>query len=730
MAGRRYLLKTTESGRVPGSRNRTSGIWDKVKHQDLWLAAIMLILMVLVQSPARAQEHYDQLSDVGTGSLLAKSSAGYQGLLRLGSDFDIAVTGMMLKARVVQRFSNQTQDWLAATYVFPLPADSAVHGMRIRIGERIIEGVIKERQQAKQLFVKAKQEGKQAGLMAQERANLFTTQVANIAPGDTIEVAFEYLQTLHYESGEFSVRLPLTLTPRYIPGNRTGELSANGWSFPTDQVPDAPAVTPPQVAAVADPASHQARVSLVLTPGFDLAGVTSPFHDIRIKREQALYRIEPRQNPVVMNRDLVISWRPVAQQSPAAAVFTETRSLPGAASPARHALLMVMPPEAAFNDIIPPRELLIVIDTSGSMSGASIIQAKAAVLMALERLRPGDRFNLMEFNSSHRSLFSAPQMAEQHALQQARQFVQQLRANGGTEMRGALQSAFAAPADESFLQQVVFITDGSVGNEHALLALIHQQLGNRRLYTVGIGAAPNEFFMRKAAEFGRGSFAMIGSQQQVQAQMSALFDRIEKPVMTDLEVLVGNAKAEWFPQHIPDLYAGQPLVVHGRFSQWPDSIVVSGRFSGQRWQQRLQLQKPGSDQEETRGVATLWAREKVQALEDEGTRQGNRDLHRASILELGLSYGIVTRLTSFVAIAREVVRNPADALKQASVPNLMPEGSTRQPPSVGMPQTALGVHQQFMLGLISLLVALLLGCLKYSCHFSAIGFTASRRAKS
>ena len=775
MASRRYLLTTDPSqqshnqqhpfaapGQLPQPGRQS--LWDRVRHQDLWLAAAMLILLVLLQSPARAdQETYDTLAEVGTGALVAERDGHYVGLMRLGTELALTVSGLVVQTSVKQRFQNDSADWVEATYVFPLSSNSAVNRMRITMGERVIEGVVREKQQARALFVKARQEGKQAGLLEQQRPNLFTTRVTNIAPGAAVVVDFEYLQRLDYQQGEFSVRVPLTITPRYIPGGAQSQndsepatesmdvqIGSTGWGFATDQVPDAPEITPPQMLQPQDARSHRAKVSLQLNPGFELAEVTSPFHEIRVTRQSGSYQVEPTQNPVVMNRDLVARWRPVVSSAPAAAVFLEEKALPAAAiesiepensttNAARHALLMVMPPQQAFADMIPPRELLIIIDTSGSMSGASIEQAKAAVIMALDRLRPGDRFNVIEFNSSHRLLFPQPHMAEQRWLQQARRFVQNLRADGGTEMAGALAAAFATPQDEGFLRQIVFITDGSVGNERGLFELIHQRLGNSRLYTVGIGAAPNEFFMRKAAEFGKGTFAMVGSQDQVKVEMAALFDRIEKPVLTDLRVSLEPAvsgggpgepvSAEWFPRNIPDLYAGQPLVVHGRFSAWPENVLVEGSFAGQPWRQRLPIAS-GSVPGNSPGVATLWAREKVQSLEDEGTRQGQRDHYKQAILTLGLAYGIVTRFTSFIAVSSDVVRDQADPLQQKAVPNLMPAGSAQAPPSVGMPRTALGIHQRLFLGGLSSLGAFILVWLKYGCHFTAIRFPSAQESVS
>ena len=743
MSSRRYLLSADQAS---GQRNR---FWDRVTPGQLVLAATALVLAMLLQArvAVAGDERYSDLAAVGTGAMVVEQGAGYQGLLRLNSHFDLKVTGMLVHARVTQAFKNNSQDWVAATYVFPLPSNSAVNSMRMIIGEREIEGIIKERRQAQQIFVKAKRQGKQAGLLEQQRPNLFTTRVANIGPGEQIDVEFSYLQTLQLADNEFTLRLPLTLTPRYVPGvvdseqtvepanQQTFILPTHGWAYATDQVPDAPAVTPPQLThgqlmQSGNSASHQATIELDLQPGFDLAEVHSPYHDISTQRTSDHYQITTKKSSVIMNRDFVLTWRPVPQQAPQAALF-QAPEHPDA-PPSQHALLMLMPPQAASAAVVPPRELIIVVDTSGSMAGTSIVQAKQAVLMALNRLRSQDRFNLIEFNSSHRALFPNSQPAEPRQINQARRFVQGLKANGGTEMAAALNAAFRFPVDEALLRQVVFITDGSVANEHALFELIHRGLGNSRLYTVGIGSAPNAFFMRKAAEFGKGTYAMIGAQQEVQQAMQGLFSKIEKPMMTNISVQAAGVETEMFPQVIPDLYQGEPLVVHARFARWPNEIQVQGEFNGQPWQRVFPIgrQQPGES-----GIRTLWAREKVQHLEDLGTKAGQRNQYQADITQLGLDYGIVTRFTSFVAVAKEPVRPPGEPLQNKPLPNLMPSGSQQQPPSVGMPQTALGLSQRLLLGVLSLLAALLLWAItsrkvKYRCHYSVIGLPIGQESVS
>ena len=720
-------------------------------------------------STASEQEVFKSLNDIGSGSLVSRGKNGLQNLTRLTSDIDLSVSGLVVQAKVSQHFRNQSNQWIEATYVFPLPSNSSVNKMQIKIGDRMIKGMIKERNQAKQIFTQAKQQGKQAGLLEQQRANLFTTQVANIGPGETIEVAFQYLQTLDYNQGKFSLRVPLTLTPRYIPSDKTSnkegsiternainedvtspELTAGtrslnspaplnfsqqGWALPTTEVPDAHKITPPQIHRPTDQHSHRATLSVTLNPGFDIAEVNAALHDISTVKQGNHYRITPKHNPVLMNRDFVLSWQPVVGQTPQGALFVEsltpeTENQEVETSENRrdsktgkhnqeqhHALIMVLPPEQTQQAQILPRELWVILDTSGSMAGTSLEQAKNAVLMALDRLRPDDRFNLVEFNSTHRTLFTDAVRAEPHHVNQAKQFVHALQANGGTEMAGALKTVLQHPKTTSYLKQVVFMTDGSVGNEHDLLTLIHRHIDDSRLFTIGIGSSPNDFFIRKAAEMGRGKFAMINHQDQVDQEITALFDQIEQPILTDISINTDENVAV-YPTKIPDIYAGQPIVLNARFSTWPSEFTLIGNQGGKPWQQTLSLGSQTSGSNPSPGVATLWARKKVQALEDSGTRSGNRNLHEAEILQLGLDYSMVTRFTSFVAVSEEITRKPNERLASKSIPNLMPAGSKQQAPSVGLPNTAIGIPFQLASGTLLLALAIMLSGRRFNLNKS------------
>ncbi|MEZ5508284.1 MAG: marine proteobacterial sortase target protein [Gammaproteobacteria bacterium] len=670
-------------------------------HWDLLLSILMLIVMVIIMSPAHASERYTRADDVGAGQLLVKDAGGWQALLTLSTRYDVQVSGLQARLQLQQTFRNDSADWVEADYVFPLQDNAAVSAMDIRIGERIIQGRVKEREQARQEYVQARAQGQRAGLVEQQRPNLFTSRVANIGPGETVTVNLTVIQPLHYDQGRVELRLPTTLTPRYIPGApaeaTSTVLQGSGWAFATDAVADAPAITPPQTRSVgAD--SHQASIHIDLQPGFVLAQLDAPYHRLSQQQHGDRYQIQPDNGAITMDRDFVLRWAPVPQQAPVAAVFHET------VNDQAHAMLMVLPPVDETALVIPPRELILIIDTSGSMAGVAMPQAQQALDFALQQLRPEDAFNVIEFNSDFQLLFNDVVKATADNLQQARRFVSRLRADGGTEMLPALQAAFDLPNRSEFLRQIVFITDGSVGNENALFQLIEQRIGNDRLYTVGIGSAPNQYFMRKAASAGRGTFTLIGAQNEVQQQMQTLFDKIRRPVLTSVQLDTAGRCDETYPNPLPDLFAGEPLLVHLRCSERPQQIHLTGTFQQQPWQTRLHTHP---DQPDSAGIATLWARAKVTHLQDVARQTGDAQAAKADIIQVGLDYQIITPFTSFIAVEQVIARPEQTPLRSEAVPSLMPQGAQQLAPGVGYPATALDLEWHWLLGLLCALAALL-----------------------
>jgi len=660
----------------------------------LWVLALVLVLQALPE-PLSAEELTPNQAQAG--SLLWKMAGGYSTATTINTDVDMQISGLVARVSIRQEFRNEGSEWVEGVYVFPLPDRAAVDQMRLHIGDRFIEGEIREKEQARKEYEEAKRSGKKTSLVQQQRANLFTTSVANVAPGELVVVEIEYLEDLRYEDGRFSIRVPMTLTPRYIPGQALPDRQGSGWAPDTDRVTDASLITPPQVTASKN---HRIALTAEINAGMPLEIIASRYHPVNVTENGGRYIVSLDGAVTVMDHDFELVWQPVPSAEPRAMAFTETID----GKPFH--LLMVMPPD--FDEAPPvtvPRETIFIIDTSGSMHGVSISQAKRAVQLAIEALKPGDLFNVIEFNSHTTALFPHSMQASSINVGNALSFVKQLQADGGTEMRPALNLAMEAPPQETHLRQIVFITDGSVGYEDEMFSMIEQKLGAARLFTVGIGSAPNSLFMRKAAEAGRGSFTFISALHEVREKMDALFKKLEHPQVTDIEVQwPSGVLVDSYPSTVPDLYLGEPITVKARASgtfRPGDTVRVSGNAVSGGWATELVLgEMAGSE-----GVAALWARARIGELMDIERRGGKSEEVRADILETALTHHLVSKYTSLIAVDKTPVRPAGDPLSSEQVPNLMPYGQSTNA-IFGFPATATDGPALRIMGLAWLLSAL------------------------
>ncbi len=674
---------------------------------------VIVLAMVLESHAAQdgGQERGVELSAVQQGSLLF-SATGEGGQLypapRLSQDVKIYITAMTARTLVRQRFTNNTDQWQEAIYVFPLPDEAAVDRLRMRIGERVIEGEIREKEEAQKLYNEARQAGKKASLLSQERPNIFTMAVSNIAPGEEIEVEIEFQQLVGLESGIFSLRFPMVVGPRYIPGSPLGQgdqevplkVSGTGWAMDTDRVADASRITPP-VAAVGQGDLDSVRLMVELAAGFPVARVESLYHGITVVDEREGVKVIRFNGEVRADRDFVLEWQAQASIKAEAALFGEQL---GAES---YLLLMLSPPTVKSQEEAAPRELIFVLDTSGSMAGPSIVQASEALILAISRLGERDRFNVIEFNSSTSKLFDRARTADAGNRAAAIRFVSSLMANGGTEIAKALVEALDSRIDHKRIRQVLFVTDGSVGNEQELLDLIATRLGDSRLFTVGIGSAPNSYFMSRAARMGRGSYVYIGKKSEVQLKMGQLFAKLEHPAITDILLESSSGQAlEYYPYPIPDLYAGEPLVVSLKLPKGAahDSLRVSGRLAVAVWKRELAV----ANMPERPGVATLWARKKIRNLMDSLALGATPKETREEVLKVALSHHLVSKYTSLVAVDREPVRPVTETLHKSPLANALPAGWQARKIFGGTAQTATPAGMRILLGLCLLALALLL----------------------
>ena len=662
----------------------------------------------------------------------------------LASEVEISVAGLVSRVTVRQHFINPTRVWMEGIYVFPLPERAAVDRLTMTVGGREIAGRIMERAEARKAFEAAAAQGQRASLLSSERANVFTTALANIGPGEEIVIEIEYQDRVAYADGRFSLRFPMVVAPRYTPPNVAPLAEA-----PSPRVQRA-AAAGGRDRDLFGPVRHPdagpgnpVTLAVTLDPGLPLASLESLYHPVAIaKLDPRRRRITLAEGRMPANRDFVLEWRPKLGAAPEAAVFAEERD-----GETYLTVLVVPPNPEAEAESVPgiPRDLIFVIDTSGSMHGPSIAQAAKALEHALARLGPNDRFNVIRFASATDSLFQDVQPASPRNLRAAIAYLRALRAEGGTNMLPALLRALGGRVDPERLRQVVFLTDGAVGNEAELFEAIAGLLGERRLFTIGIGSAPNSYFMRKAAELGRGSFTYIGDVAQVGARMGALLDKLARPALTGVTLAWPDdlpARAERYPDPVPDLYAGEPVSFSAKLpglalDQLSGTLTLRGRRGGAAWERRLEL----SGAEPAPGVAAIWARSKIDHIEDGRYRRENPAEVRGKALAVALHHELVTRYTSLVAIDERPARPPEAGLEVREIPRNLPAGwswehvfGTEQPPlemrnlapglmrkinavgqpggpagqAIGLPQTATSAELQALAGAALVALGLLL----------------------
>jgi Ca-activated chloride channel family protein len=670
---------------------------------------IIFIYLLTISSANVNLELFEEtvtLNDAKRGSLLIETDQAGQYHLAPTVDTNVQmdITGLVARVSVTQHFTNTSSEWVNGIYVFPLPEKSAVDHMNMIIGERIIEGKIKERKHAKQIYEQAERQGKKASLVEQQRPNIFTNSVANIGPNEKVTISIQYQQTLSYDQGQFSIRFPMVVGIRYIPGTqKVAGFNGSGWSMNTNEVLDASSITPP-VTAVNQGHDNPVSININLKAGFPLINVESSYHTISKQvLEDNIYVIQLASQTTSANRDFELTWRPQTTHEPQAALFTQNKDNE------RYALLMLMPPEVDWSkQQVLKKEVIYVIDTSGSMSGESIQQAKQALLLGLSQLKSEDWFNIIQFNSYTESFSEHALPARKNNIDRAKAYVNSLHADGGTEIAPALNTALSNVNNSERLRQVIFLTDGSVGNEVQLFGIIKKKLNYSRLFTVGIGSAPNSYFMSEAASIGRGTFTYIGKIEEVQEKMSQLLQKLNYPVLSDIEILwQDDSDIDYWPNPVHDLYIGEPLIVSLKLPKDQKILTIQSNTQQTNWSTSL----PITNGSQATGLNVLWARNKIQSLNQKISRGAEADEIKQEITKLGLEHHIVTKHTSLVAVDLTPTKTTNEMSVNKAVPAKKPHGWEMKIPSQfqgKIPQGATAAQLNLLLGVLLLLSGLLL----------------------
>ncbi|MDO6427931.1 marine proteobacterial sortase target protein [Thalassotalea sp. 1_MG-2023] len=633
-------------------------------------------------------EQYGQVQQ-GSFFLQQENQQGYLLSPLLDTKVDMTVTGLIARAIVTQEFTNSTTEWVNGIYAFPLPENAAVDHLTMKIGERTIVGKIQPKQKARKLYQQAKSAGKKASLLVQNRPNLFTNHVANIGPGETISVTIEYQQAITFDKNLFSLRFPTTITQRYLPSSPLSSeqksIDENGWgntqpTFENNTVDASKEGAPPM---------HKLAMNITLNSGFELEKIESEQHPIITnKMATGQYNVQLEQD-MIANQDFVLQWQAKPTNQPTAAHFSQ------ATENGHYGMIMLMPPQLTNKTTPLNRDVVFVIDTSGSMAGTSMKQAKNALAWAISDLSSTDTFNVIAFNSTANKVFQQSMPANNANKSTARKYIDQLNANGGTEILSALQLSLGHQTpNPTHIRQVVFITDGAVGNEAELFSYINKHLNQSRLFTVGIGSAPNSYFMTEAALMGKGTYTYVSSVDTVQTKMQQLFGKLKQPVLANLTAQL-NQEVDMYPRQLPDLYQGEPIMLSYFSKQAPEQMLISGKLRQQDWQQTLALQHSGQQS----GLSTLWARRKIAHLSREKYKGQDATTINKQILAIAMEHHLVSEMTSLIAV--DMTPSAKAKSIDSAIKNQRPKGQQGM-----LPQTATPASLQALIALFFLILAL------------------------
>jgi len=589
------------------------------------------------------------------------------------------IAGNLSRVEVTQKFENPFTEPLEATYVFPLPDEAAVDEMEIKIGDRLIKGNIKKREEAKQIYQKAKQEGRTAGLLEQQRDNIFTQSLANIKPGEQIDVIIRYTDSLKFEGGDYEFVFPMVVGPRYIPGT---PLDGSG---DTDQVPDASQITPP-IVPPATRSGHDIGVTVEIDAGMPIFQVHSISHQIQKSERGEIVTVKLGNEDTIPNKDLILRYQ-VASNNTKATVLTQADERGG------HFALYLIPALRYRQDEIVPKDVVFLMDTSGSQRGEPLLKCQELMRRFIHGLNPNDTFTIIDFANTAQKLSETPLSNTPRNIARAIRYVNKLNAGGGTQLLNGIQEVLNFPSPSAGrLRSIVMLTDGYIGNEKAVLSEVQDKLqpGNR-LYSFGVGSSVNRYLINRLAEIGRGIARVVRQDEPTQEVAEKFFQQINNPVLTQIEInWNGKGDApEIYPVAVSDLFAEQPLVLFGRKQDAvAGELQVNGiAAGGEIYQQTFPINfaKGGNV-----AVAQLWGRQKIKHLTNQMFDYEKKSMVD-KVTDTALSYQLLSEYTAFVAVSEEVRVEPGGKSISMEVPVEMAEGVSYEGifgAAVAQPQTA------------------------------------------
>jgi len=679
------------------------------------IALFLLFVVVLILVPAA----FAAEGEMG-GNLEAQLDGRTISLPVLKTDIEADIQGDLATVTVTQTFANPAEEPMHAKYLFPLNHGAAVFEMVMEVGSERIRAQIQEVKQAEATFAKAKSEGRAAALLKEHRPNMFTQDIANLMPGLPITTRLRYVQTVPKVDGEYELVVPLVVGPRFQPPH-AGRPPAKGSDVPADVAPE-PGVWEVE-ALPAYPPAHGVNLPAAIEPervalsvrvdgGVNVQGVASRTHALEVQTlSERVRTAKLAAGRVIDNRDFVLRYR-LAGVGTAAGLLGYRDARGGFFS------LLIEPPAVPVEADVTPREMVFLLDCSGSMSGLPMDASKAFMVQALVKLRPTDTFRIIRFSDSATEFSEYPLPASKQNIAQGLAYVESLNGEGGTMMSSGIEQALAPPVPAGSVRLVTFLTDGYIGNEQEILALIKQRLNGARLYAFGVGTGVNRYLLDEIGRAGRGFTRYMDPTEDVAEVAAELTERLQSPVLTDIEVEWGGlSPAGIYPAQIPDLFAGQSVRVQGRYAR-PGlyNLTVKGLVNGREARLPLTVKLPEHSGEGD-AVALVWARSAIrEAMNELSTPGGPAEPPAFSavkkrVTELGLEFSLVTKWTAFVAVSEQIYNADPASTKTRPVPLPMVKGTQpsaypNQAPFTGAagpePATWLGLGLLGLLGFWSL----------------------------
>jgi Ca-activated chloride channel family protein len=587
------------------------------------------------------------------------------------TDVKAQISGFLSRVTINQEFENPFKEKIEAVYTFPLPQNAAVDDMTMVVGDRTVRGKIMRREEAEAVYEAAKNNGQTASLLNQERPNIFTQSVANILPGEQIKITISYVETLKYEDGSYEFVFPMVVGPRYIPGGAEGA-QGDGFAPDTDRVPDGSRITP-QPAPAGLRAGHDVSLQISLDAGVPIDGLSSKTHDVNIERpDDHRAQVTLKDLATIPNKDFILRYD-VAGAKISDGVLTHATGTGGFFT------LILQPPERVTVEDVTPKELVFVLDTSGSMSGFPIEKAKETMKLALDNLYPYDTFNLITFSGDEHILFPEPVPATKENLAKAQAFLETRQGSGGTEMMKAIKASMDPSDKQDHVRVVCFMTDGYVGNDMEIIGEV-QKHPNARVFAFGIGGSVNRFLLDNIAKYGRGEVEYVALNDDGSAAARRMHERIRNPLLTDISIdWNGLAVSDVYPKNVPDLFSAKPVIVTGRYSGNGRGVIrLKGKMSGRDFVREIPIDFSRPQTHDV--LATLWARTRIDDLMSQdfnGAQRGSmKEDVKQSIVQLGLDYRLMTQFTSFVAVEEMIVTDGGQP-RRIDVPIEVPEGVNR-----------------------------------------------------